>query len=51
MDVHTIVERCDFENSKTIRTSFYTERIKLPVKQKPMKAKIGQLLKKMLPLR
>lgn len=51
MDVHTIVERCDFENCKTIKTTFYTERIKLPEAQKDKKSKIGQWIKKMLPLR
>lgn len=51
MDIHTAMDRRDYENSTIIRTSFYTEKIKNPTQQKAIKFKIGQWIKKMLPLR
>jgi len=48
MDIHTLK---DYNNSTTVKTSFYTEKIKTPTEQKTIKMSIRQWIKKMLPIR
>jgi hypothetical protein len=51
MDIPTVIEHCDYEISRITKTSFYTEKIKMPSKQTTIKFTIRQWIKKMLLLR